>query len=223
MIKMKNLAKTILIFLSLVFNSLFGQSKDDILPVELIYFEASLVYSGVLLRWGTATEVNNFGFEVQRADSSFQFVGIDFVPGSGNSNSPKHYFYLDTTLNEYGIYHYRLKIIDIDGYFDFSDTIHVLYQPTGVASQKLQNLLNVLFINDSKSQNLILQLDNSNEFDELNLSIYNILGEKIYIKSFPNISKSITFNYGFLSNGIYLVLLHSKNQIITVQKFIVLR
>jgi len=75
-------------------SSILSQKAEyqDILPVELLYFEGYALSNGILLRWGTATEINNFGFEVQRADISRIFTYIDFVPGSGNSNSPKHYF-----------------------------------------------------------------------------------------------------------------------------------
>lgn len=78
-------------FILLIFStSVFSQKTDfqDILPVELLYFEGFAFSNGIVLRWGTATEVNNFGFEIQRADTSKIFEYIDFVPGSGNSNSP---------------------------------------------------------------------------------------------------------------------------------------
>lgn len=219
---MKNIAKWICVFFFLLFNLLLSQTLEDILPVELVYFEAYSTSGGILLRWGTATETNNFGFEIQRADSSYQFVGIDFVPGSGTSNSPKHYFYVDTSLVEFGLYHYRLKIIDIDGPFTFSDTVHVLYQPAGVVAEKSKTPADVVLINDRQMNELIIKLNESGEFDEISLSIYNIIGEKLFVKNFLNVSGSIHFNYSFLANGVYLISLQSKNKILSFQKFIVL-
>lgn len=209
----------VLLFLT---NLIFGQKSNDILPVELIYFEASLISNGILLRWGTATEVNNYGFEIQRANSSFNFVGIDFVQGSGNSNSPKHYFYVDTSLVDYGLYHYRLKIIDIDGYFEYSDTVNIYYQTSVVAGEESINPLNVNIINDSHSKELIIKLNDKNKFDDLSASIFNILGEEIFFKTLTNNSSSFKINYSYFPSGIYLISLISKNKILTSQKFIVL-
>ena len=49
------------------------------LPVELVYFNYNMVDSEVLLSWGTATEVNNYGFNVDRySDSTWQIIGFVF-------------------------------------------------------------------------------------------------------------------------------------------------
>jgi hypothetical protein len=92
------------------------------LPVELVYFDPYVVSNGVLLKFGTATEVSNYGFDIERADTNMNFSAIGFVEGSGNSNSPKNYEYLDTLVEMTGIVYYRLKQIDFVGSFEYSDT-----------------------------------------------------------------------------------------------------
>jgi len=65
-------------------------------PVELVSFTGSISNGNVLLCWVTATEVNNYGWEIQRnfeEDSFFETIG--FVEGSGNTNSPKNYVFND--------------------------------------------------------------------------------------------------------------------------------
>ncbi len=106
----------------------FGQPNikpDDTLPVELIYFDGYIMDGYVLLKWGTATELSNYGFDVERASSSPLLVWetLGFVFGHGTSFSPKHYEFEDTTVSFDGIYHYRLKQIDTDGAFAYSDTV----------------------------------------------------------------------------------------------------
>lgn len=99
---------------------------DDPLPVELTSFSAKRVSGGVELRWTTATEVNNYGFEIERASAtgSRNWEKIDFVPGNGNSNSPKQYIYKDNIGGDQS-YIYRLKQIDTDGSFVYSGELHV--------------------------------------------------------------------------------------------------
>ncbi len=101
------------------------KSDDRVLPVELVYFYATVIPNGVQLNFGTATETNNYGFDVERSDSIFSFSAIGFVEGNGNSNSPKHYIYIDTLVEMTGKVYYRLKQIDFVGTFEYSDTVLV--------------------------------------------------------------------------------------------------
>jgi hypothetical protein len=95
------------------------------LPVELISFTAFKLNNEVKLTWQTATEINNFGFEIERSENNFNWDKIGFVAGNGNSNSPKEYSFIDDKLNKSGKYYYRLKQLDIDGGFEYSNVIEV--------------------------------------------------------------------------------------------------
>ncbi len=100
------------------------------LPVELTSFSASVIGSKVKLNWQTATEINNYGFEIQRQAhtsttlSVTNWEKIGSVNGAGNSNSPKSYSYTDESAST-GKFSYRLKQIDNDGTFEFSKAIEV--------------------------------------------------------------------------------------------------
>lgn len=93
----------------------------DAFPVELTSFSLTAINSNINLTWSTKTEVNNYGFDVEKSVSGGNWEKIGFVTGSGNSNSPKNYSYTDNS----GIYscEYRLKQIDIDGRFEYSKII----------------------------------------------------------------------------------------------------
>ncbi|MDP2363971.1 MAG: S8/S53 family peptidase, partial [Ignavibacteria bacterium] len=93
-------------------------------PVELTLFNA--VYAGgvVNLGWITATELNNFGFEVERRDDNSSFEMIGFVSGTGTSTNRITYNYIDENLSS-NRYYYRLKQIDFDGTFDYSQEVLV--------------------------------------------------------------------------------------------------
>ncbi len=113
---------------------------DAILPVELTTFTAKIINNDqVVLNWETATEVDNYGFEIERqsvpkdfensdlSNNSWEKVG--FINGHGNSNSQKYYSFTDQYLGEGSRFVYRLKQIDLDGSFSYSKTVEVVVLP----------------------------------------------------------------------------------------------
>jgi len=118
------------------------------LPVELTSFSASVQNKTVNLVWQTATEVNNYGFEVERGNrqegignrqqaiGSSDWEKVGFVNGAGNSNSTKEYSFTDKSAVS-GKYVYRLKQIDNDGQYTFSKEVEVdLGTPTAFALEQ---------------------------------------------------------------------------------------
>ncbi len=100
-------------------NYQFTVSGAGLLPVELVSFNASVQENGnVKLNWETATEVNNYGFEIERKNELENWNKIGFVLGSGNSNSPKSYEFIDETAH-FDVLNYRLKQIDYDGTYEY--------------------------------------------------------------------------------------------------------
>ncbi len=178
------------------------------LPVELTSFSASIIGSTVKLTWATATEVNNYGFEVERKVGSLQstvgnFEKIDFVNGNGNSNSPKSYSFVDDKISK-GKYSYRLKQIDNDGKFEYSKVIEV--DLGGSKEFELsQNYPNPF--NPATTIRFSLP-----EAGNVKLILYNILGQEI--KTLINEFKesgvhSINFNASDLNSGLYIYKLES--------------
>ncbi len=103
-----------------------GISGEDIpLPVELVSFTAKIVRGNVVLNWITETEVSNYGFNVERSGNDKIWQKIGFVEGSGNSNSIKDYSFTDSRLTSGLEYYYRLKQIDTDGQFEYSNEVSV--------------------------------------------------------------------------------------------------
>jgi photosystem II stability/assembly factor-like uncharacterized protein len=99
------------------------------IPVELTSFTSSVTNNNVTLNWQTATETNNQGFELQRLnDSKIEILknweNIGFVNGKGTTTELQAYSFVDENL-EAGKYQYRLKQIDFDGTFDYSNTNEV--------------------------------------------------------------------------------------------------
>lgn len=97
---------------------------DGQIPVELSSFAANVSGRNVELNWTTATETNNSGFEIQRKIQGGEFASIGFVEGLGNSLSAQSYRFVDKNADP-GSYTYRLKQIDHDGSFEYSNEIEV--------------------------------------------------------------------------------------------------
>ena len=114
------------------------------LPVELTSFTGSVSQNKVELNWQTATELNNQGFEIQRKLENSDWVTIGFRQGKGTTTEPTPYFYEDdiSEINSNKLY-YRLKQIDFNGTFAYSDEVEVITQPLNFSiSQNYPNPFN---------------------------------------------------------------------------------
>ena len=114
-------------------------------PVELASFSAQVSQNPVKLGWTTATESNNFGFDIERSFDGNVFSKIGFVQGQGTTVVPQHYVFEDNEIDLADeLHYYRLKQIDTDGSFEYSVTIKVelLSPETFVLRQNYPNPFN---------------------------------------------------------------------------------
>jgi hypothetical protein len=185
------------------------------IPVELISFTANASEGLVELSWITATETNNQGFEVQRS-SGGEFETIAFVEGHGTTTETQTYSYSDRNVNV-GSYSYRLKQIDFDGTFEYSDEIEVeVNGPLTFALE--QNYPNPFNPTTTISYSLPLK-------SQVELAIYNALGESVM--QLVNEEKSIgsyevNFNATNLPSGIYFYRLKA-GSFVETKKMVLLR
>ena len=103
------------------------------LPVELTSFTATATGETVALNWATASETNNAGFDVERSADGEAFTTIDFVAGAGTTTDPQTYRFVDPEPPFTGTVHYRLRQVDLDGTFEYSETITVERTPQAFA------------------------------------------------------------------------------------------
>ncbi len=112
---------------------MYLSSLSDIpLPVMLTHFNFTVRFNNVTLKWGTAWELNNSGFEVERKAPTNPPVGgtqewlkVGFVSGHGTTSVPQNYAFNDNSLST-GTYHYRLKQVDFNGsceYFNLNSDV----------------------------------------------------------------------------------------------------
>ncbi len=189
-------------------------SNQTPLPVELTSFSYSIFDNAINLEWQTATEINNYGFEIERQilkqvqNDSEVWEKVGFAEGHGNSNSPKEYSFIDQSVQN-GKYSYRLKQIDFDGQFEYSDEIEieVNFLPTEFAL--FQNYPNPF--NPTTTIKYSIPTVETGHAPSLQLNVtlkvYDILGNEIATlvneKNQPEITKQVLMQVIFQVASIY--------------------
>lgn len=113
----------------------------DVTPVELSSFNAIFEDMEVKLDWTTASELNNQGFDIERSTSAQNWAKIGYVPGFGTTTERRAYSFVDKNVST-GYYNYRLKQIDFDGTFAYSDEVGVEVDFTPSNYELFQNYPN---------------------------------------------------------------------------------
>ncbi len=156
--------------------SIYSEPSTVPLPVELTSFIGNSNNNSIKLTWQTATEVNNYGFEIERQilkqvqNDSEVWEKVGFVEGHGNSNSPKKYSFIDESTQS-GTYSYRLKQIDFDGKFEYSNVVEVIVESIKDFS------LDQNFPNPFNPTTMINYSVPTKEF--VSLKVYDILGNEV--------------------------------------------
>ncbi len=140
------------------------------LPVELSSFHAFANRNSVRLRWKTASEINNYGFDVERKKENSEWEKIGFVAGSGNSNSPKNYSFTDKPTRG-TLFSYRLKQKDMNGNYKYYGPISVKIKSSKVA-KLLQNSPNPF--NPSTSIKFYIPKES-----RVKIQIFDVLGREV--------------------------------------------
>jgi len=173
-------------------------------PVELISFNAVINNSSVELKWSTASESNNKGFEIERSrrDGKWEMENgiwkvIGFVEGKGTTTELQIYSFIDENLPT-GRYQYRLKQIDLDGTFEYSNIIEVEISLPGEFSLS-QNYPNPFNPTTSIEYRV-------GSIKKVTLKVYDVLGNQVAAlvdeEKEPGVYE-VEFNPGNLSSGVY--------------------
>ena len=169
---------------------------DVVVPVELTNFTIKNVNSEFIIKWQTATETNNSGFEIQKSEKSnvngqTDWEKVTFVDGRGTTTEVTNYTYYDKVVKP-GTYLYRLKQIDFDGTLDYSQEIEVdVNGPTEFSlSQNYPNPFN-------PSTTISFNLPESGK---VILKIYNIMGEEIKTLA-EGYREAGIYSFNFIAEG----------------------
>ncbi|MCC6549090.1 MAG: T9SS type A sorting domain-containing protein [Ignavibacteriaceae bacterium] len=167
------------------------------LPVEFTALSANVTTNNVTVKWSTATEKNNRGFEVERKAADGQYITLAFVEGAGTSLETRNYSFDDQNVTA-GLYNYRIKQVDFDGRYAYSDEIEVNVT-TPEKFELSQNYPNPF--------NPSTQISYSIKFDgNVTLRVYDFTGNQVaeLVNGVQQAgSYTVQFNASNLSSGVY--------------------
>ena len=179
------------------------------LPVRFISFNAVANKVDIAVKWETATEINNAGFEVQRSENfNSNFVKIAFVNPATSNTLSKKYEYIDRDVVAGKTYYYRLKQLDTDGREDFTVVKAANLNKNGMWDIALtpnptKDFFSLNVFSDSK----------------INKQIEIIATDGRLIKRYETLENELTIDVEALPEGIYFIKVTSEGQQIT-KKFL---
>jgi len=194
-----------------------GDSNNPI-PVELTSFSVTSDGKSVTLKWVTATETNNRGWDIERsesADSKGSWLKLGFVDGKGSTTQSNSYNFRDAELKS-TTYYYRLKQIDFDGTSSYSEIVEVEVGAPDHFSLA-QN-----YPNPFNPETVIEFQIPSNAM--VNISVYNTLGEKVATLLNEQLEQGYytrSFNGSNLPSGIYIYRLTADNVMFTKKMMLI--
>ncbi len=196
---------------------LHGSQQSQPLPVEMIYLQADVMNNAYIrLSWATAIEVNNRGFEVERSTDGQNWTQIGFVEGHNNATTQHNYNYDDMTVAAGVVYYYRLKQVDYDNAFEYTDIVSA--RIVGEATFSVKE-----FIPNPTTDRTSLIVTGTKE-QEISIAFYNIVGQKV-LESNHVVNKganTIAFDLARLASGTYTAVVSSANEVYT-QKIVLTR
>lgn len=172
-----------------------------ILPVELISFIAYPVNNYIELKWITASEVNNDGFDIERSIDGVRFEKIGYIDGNGTTNKETIYTFQDDSVQYNILYYYRLKQIDFDGTTSYSNIVDVRLLFNQLEGWEVSN-----FFPSPSVSNSFIQISTDKDL-ELDYVFYDVLGKVIEAKRqfFQKGNHLIKYDVEQLPGGIYFL------------------
>ena len=181
------------------------------LPVEGMVLSAkySPELEAVEISWNTFSEYNNDYFVIERYNENIQdYERIGKNPGAGNSDRRLSYHFNDSQVANGETYYYRIKQVDLDGEYVYSNI-----DEATVNSLKEKPIK--IFPNPTGSGNIHVALESGEKID-LQITIYDMVGNLVYIKNYKSVSGTFQINTDkSLARGVYMVNLRSSGTVVS--------
>ena len=181
-----------------------GAYENDgvVLPVELLYFYAEKAENDALLSWETATEIDNNYFDIEWSTNGIEFTKIGQVHGAGTTNDITHYDFLHTSPAQ-GLNYYRLKQVDFNGKFEYTNILSIEFENTKTEYQIFPNPATDYIVIDGMDEGEMVQ-------------IFNVNGQ--LVKSFYQNVSAQQINISDLASGTYFIKMDEQIKKLIIQK-----
>jgi len=173
-----------------------------VLPIKLISFSGKPLSNGYnRLNWTTSSEINNNFFVLEKSADGYIFEIVNTQNGAGNSNSILHYVDYDKTPEE--LTYYRLKQIDYNGRYSYSDIIAITNNSSNFK------------IYPNPSYNGIINIENLNGTEQINV----VGSQGKSVNQFNNKSNKLKLDLSAFNKGLYYIVI-TNNEKVTTHKII---
>ncbi len=179
------------------------------LPIGLIYFNGLNEHSYNSFSWSTATEINNDYFTLEKTTDALNFIEVVKTNGAGNSNTPLFYSIIDYYPTK-GLSYYRLKQTDFNGEYTYSKLVMI-----DVPNQLTEDFS--IYPNPF-STSATITISDASQLKNVELRIYNVLGEEVMVKIIT--AQSTTIDTKDFLSGIYFYQLTDNHKTIQSGKLI---
>lgn len=187
----------------------FNIMDNGPLPVELVHFDGKNNEIGQhLLNWLTLSEQNSDYFVLEHASDERTFEKIGEVNAAGNSLESKDYYFTNTRPKP-GNNYYRLKMVDLDESFEYSEVIVLTYE----------NPFNdiTIYPNPGKGQyEIVVPYSEADLF----FVVYNNIGQVIRKGQWPKESSAYSLDLSDVANGVYTIQIRSTEEVMAVEKLV---
>jgi photosystem II stability/assembly factor-like uncharacterized protein len=197
---------------------IYKYSDTALIPVELISLEGKVENNKIILTWQTASELNNMEFQVEKSFNKETWFTIAFVKGKKTTTEINNYSFIENEFPS-DIQYYRLKLIDYNGSYEYSEVIEVNYHLEISSFQLFQNYPNpfnsTTIINYQVAEQCLI-----------NISIYDIKGEKILElvneEKDKGLYKTVLTN-NKLPSGIFLIRMITSTNYSSIKKLTIIK
>jgi Secretion system C-terminal sorting domain len=186
-------------------NSYIATNKPTITPVKLIDFVATHQGTNGFLKWQTATELNTKHFIIQHSTMGEDFSKIGIIKARGNGANT-YFFTDDKPVN--GMNYYRLKSIDHDGSYTYSNVVSVNIdnkQSVAISPNPAKDFTTISF---------------KKKFDKASIVVYDVNGNEMNTQLLSESVNNYHLNTQTLTNGFYFIKIKTNTGIYNVKLLI---
>jgi hypothetical protein len=176
-------------------------------PVEDLFLTAKPKVSSILLQWHTTQEVNNAGFELQRSLDGTHFVALTWVEGNGTTYDPHDYAYEDNAVQFNTKYYYRLKQVDFDGTFTYSNVVEAILVKQNETT---------IAIYPNPTSNTLHMMISTTKSQPIEVILYDVAGKRLASNVYQVEKGAQTLDLSSLVQtlavGTYYLQIHTENE-----------
>ena len=185
-------------------------NANGLLPLSFIDFNVKKIKNTVQLDWITSNEIDNNRFEIEVSNNNLQYKKIGSVAADLSSSGNHYYSFID--VNPFTGYNfYRIKQVDNNGRFSYSDIRKLYFNKDGATDV-------LIFPNPTKAAFVNVQI--ATKYNSLQIKVYNTVGQEVVNNFFKN-NSNISLDISTLPKGIYYLQIMADDKKLETKKIIV--